>query len=72
MFRDIKLPLGNDMRHWNDLFWSLWQKIQKKSLPTPFGGGKKKTHRCFIKILKLKEEADEVRNRVPVANNIIP
>ena len=22
MFRDTKLPLANDMRHWNDLFWS--------------------------------------------------
>ena len=23
MFRDIKLPLENDVGHWNDLFWSL-------------------------------------------------
>ena len=21
VFRDIKLPMGNDMDHWKDLFW---------------------------------------------------
>ena len=31
VFRDIKLPFGNDMRHWDDVFLSFLQKIQKKS-----------------------------------------
>ena len=42
VFRDIKLPLGNDMEHWNDIFWSLWQKSKKIQKHDVLGGGKKK------------------------------
>ena len=41
VFRNIKLPLGNDMGHWNGIFWSLWKKVQKKYLDATFWGGKK-------------------------------
>ena len=38
VFRDIKLPLGNDMGHWNCIFWSLWKKIEKMRSGPRFGG----------------------------------
>ena len=42
MFRDIKIPLGNDMRPWNDLFWSFCGKGHEKPQTPQFGGGVKK------------------------------
>ena len=30
VFRDIKLPLENDIRPWDGIFLSLWKKAQKK------------------------------------------
>ena len=48
VFRDIKLPLGNDMGHWNGIFWSLWKKFQKKITRSQFLGG------FFAKITKIR------------------
>ena len=44
VFRDIKLPLGNDMGHWIGLFWSILTEILQKPKKSAFrGGGEKKT-----------------------------
>ena len=36
VLRDIKLPLDNDMGHWNCIFWSLWKKSENVHLKPPF------------------------------------
>ena len=40
MFRDITIPLGDDMRLWNHIFWSFYGKGHEMLQPTRFGGDK--------------------------------
>ena len=43
-FGNIKIPLGNDMGHWNGIFWSLWKNPPPKNASVPVLGGKKNFH----------------------------
>ena len=41
VFSNLKLTLENIMDHWNDLVWSIFEKVQKNMSGPRFGGGKK-------------------------------
>ena len=42
VFRDIKIPLGNNMGDLNNLFEPISEEIHKKNPKSDFGGGGKK------------------------------
>ena len=39
VFSNLKLTLENIMDHWNDLVWSIFEKVQKNKSDARFGGG---------------------------------
>ena len=39
VFSNLKLTLENIMDHWNDLVWSIFEKVQKDKSDARFGGG---------------------------------
>ena len=69
MFRDIKIPLGNDMRLWNDLFWSFCGKGHEKPQPILYGWmGKMKYP--MLELFITSEHNLGSKKRIKYQNNV--
>ena len=63
VFSNLKLTLENIMDHWNDLVWSIFEKVQKIGPMLDLGGGKKIPTCCVFMNSSLKHGAKRPKGR---------